>query len=85
MNCGILCVIQTNRLTGKAVPFPPIGGGGGGVDCGRDTPKKLYKALKRLYKHINVRQNQKILDKYQKTVKRVTTNMNLTSNIKYPI
>ena len=55
------------------------------MDWGRDTPKRLYKAQKRLYKHINVRQNLKILDEYPKYLTRVATNINLTSNIKYPI
>ena len=42
------------------------GGREGGVDWGRDTPKRLYKAPKRLYKHISVRQKPKTLNEYQK-------------------
>ena len=39
----------------------------------------------RLYKHINVRQHRKILDKGIKYETRVATTLNLTEHIKYPI
>ena len=64
----------------------------GGIDCGRDTPKRLYKAptdqtkpnknytkpQKQYTNTKNIRQHPKILDKYQKYLARVATHISST-------
>ena len=43
-----------------------------------ESPEKLYKAPETLHKHIDIRQNPKILDKYLKHLTRVAHNNILT-------
>ena len=64
--------------------------GGGRLGSGHpqktlQSPDRLYKAPGTLFKHINIRQNPKLLDTYRKYLTRVATTFNLAYNSQYLI